>query len=84
MRFFCLLPALLLLQISFSQDQFTQLTDPVFEQKLIDLKIDQSAILDGKILNADAQKVQRLDLSNTKDAAYTSFITSLKGIEAFT
>ena len=60
MRFFCLLPALLLLQISFSQDQFTQLTDPVFEQKLIDLKIDQSAILDGKILNADAQKVQRL------------------------
>ena len=64
--------------VGFSLDCFptTPVPDAAFETKLIQLGIDTNGFT-GDILNADAEAVNTLDVSN-------SFINDLAGIEAFT
>ncbi len=57
------------------QSQTTPVPDPVFENKLISLGIDSNG-LTGNILNADAEGVINLNVTN-------SSIEDLSGIEAF-
>jgi len=60
----------------FCKSVYSLIPDPLFEQKLIDLGIDNDG-LNGKISNADIKGVTSLFLSNSN-------ITDLSGIEGFT
>ncbi|MDC7995282.1 T9SS type A sorting domain-containing protein [Altibacter sp. HG106] len=58
--------------------QYTAIPDPNFEQFLIDASHDSEGVLDGQILTADAQMVDRVDPNGTGHN-----IADLSGIEDF-
>ena len=59
------------------QAQITAIPDKRFEQVLISIGIDSDGLVNGQILNSDAEAVTQLRISN-------KYITSLVGISAFT
>ncbi|MDU8886285.1 T9SS type A sorting domain-containing protein [Yeosuana sp. MJ-SS3] len=67
---------LLAFSLNILYSQTTPISDPIFEQALIDLTIDTNG-LNGNILNSDASIVTSLDVGGLG-------ITNLSGIEAFT
>lgn len=57
--------------------QYTQIPNPGFEQRLIDLGIDSEGVLDGQVLSSDIENVEELRLDNIS-------YSRLRGLEDFT
>ena len=62
--------------------QYTQIPDPVFEQRLINQGIDTEGVLDGQVLTADIENITLLNVS-TNEMFENNFIHNLTGIEGF-
>lgn len=64
--------------------QTSAITDPVFEQVLIDQGIDTDGTINGQIATADALNVTSLTILSPYTGDEVEWITDLTGIEAFT
>ena len=66
-----------------NQKHITEIQDPNFEKKLIELGIDSDGLINQKLLTDDARNISTLVLDSSLETPEEEKIANLKGIEAF-
>jgi len=78
-----ILYTLLFIAISYKATaQITLISDPKFEQFLINKEIDSDGVINGQILTSDALAVTKLDITSV-NWEYENLIQDVTGLEAF-
>ncbi|AKP50567.1 leucine-rich repeat domain-containing protein [Cyclobacterium amurskyense] len=66
-----------------NQKHITEIQDPNFEKKLIELGIDSDGLINQMLLTEDARNISTLVLDSSLETPEEDKIANLKGIEAF-